>query len=163
MIAVATIVAGLALASCSSGVSSGSGSTAPASTAGALAAYRGMWSDLVTAARTSDYQSGLLADHTTGDALTLFVQGLARDQLHDIVTRGNVLLHPIVASLSPVAAPTRATITDCVDDSRWIEYTTAGRRAKNPPGGRRATTAMLVAKGGAWKVDELKVGAVGSC
>ena len=54
-----------------------------------LAAYRTMWADLVTAAATSDYQSPLLAQHATGDALTLFVQGLARDHLHDIVTRGH--------------------------------------------------------------------------
>ena len=45
-----------------------------------LTAYRGMWDDLVTAARTSDYRSPGPADHATGDALTLFVQGLDRDQ-----------------------------------------------------------------------------------
>jgi hypothetical protein len=166
---VATTVAGLALAACGSGTSTNSGSTRPTTsgpsdpTAGALTAYRGMWSDLVTAARTSDYQSALLPDHTTGDALTLFVQGLARDQLHDIVTRGNVVLHPSVSSLSPAAHPIRATVTDCVDDSGWVEYTTAGRRAHNPKGGRRATTAMLTSDGGTWKVDQLKLGAVGSC
>jgi hypothetical protein len=169
---VATIMAGSALAACGSGASSGSGSTVPGPaatngssdpTAAVLSAYRGMWSDLVTAARTSDYQSALLADHTTGDALTLFVQGLARDQLHDIVTRGEVALHPMVTSLSPATRPTRASVIDCIDDSRWVEYTTKGKRAKNPPGGRRATTAMLMAQGGTWKVDQLKVGAVGSC
>ena len=63
---------------------------------GPLAAYRAMWADLVTAARTSNFQSPRLSQHATGQALTLFVQGLARDQLHGIVTRGEPLLHPVV-------------------------------------------------------------------
>lgn len=128
-----------------------------------LSAYRGMWADLVAAARTSDFQSPRLADHASGTALTLFVRGLARDQLHDIVTRGAPTLHPSVTSLVPSADPTRATVTDCFDDAAWVEYTTAGARAKNPPGGPRRTTATLVRKGGVWKVNEITVGKVGTC
>jgi hypothetical protein len=122
-----------------------------------------MWADLVTAAETSDYQSPLLSRHATGAALTLLVQGLARDQLHGIVTRGVTVHHPAVTSLSPAGYPTHATVTDCFDDSHWIEYTTAGNRAKNTPGGRRATTADLVRKAGTWKVNRLTVGATGTC
>ncbi len=128
-----------------------------------LTAYRRMWADLVTAARTSDFQSPLLSRYTTGEAHTLFVQGLARDQLHDIVTRGQPVLDPRVSSLTPPGDPTRATVTDCFDDTHWSEYTTSGARAKNTPGGRRATTADLVDSGGTWKVDQLEVGSVGSC
>jgi hypothetical protein len=135
---------------------------AQASTA-ALAAYRGMWGDLVSAARTSDYRSPTLGDHTTGQALTLFVQGLARDQLHGIVTDGHVTLDPVVGSTAPSADPTRVTVTDCVDDSHWVEYTTSGGRAANPAGGRRRTTAVVARRPGAWKVTQLTVGAVGSC
>jgi hypothetical protein len=166
-------VTALALASCGS---SGTGtptttaattttaadSTAAASS-GALAAYRGMWADLVAAARTSDYRSPTLDDHATGAALTLFVQGLARDQLHDIVTKGHVVLDPAVSSLSPSTDPDRATVTDCVDDSQWIEYTTTGKRADNPAGGRRHTTAVVARRAGGWKVTQLTVGSVGSC
>jgi hypothetical protein len=46
----------------------------------ALAAYRGMWSDFVVAARTSDYRSKTLGPHVTGDALAMIVQSLARDK-----------------------------------------------------------------------------------
>ena len=122
-----------------------------------------MWTDLVTAAETSDFQSPLLAHHATGEALTLLVQGLARDQLHDIVTRGVTRHHPTVTSLSPATDPTRAVVTDCFDDTRWVEYTTDGKRAKNNPGGRRATTADLVKVDGTWKVSQLTIGATGTC
>jgi hypothetical protein len=128
-----------------------------------LAAYRDMWGDLVTAAETSDFQSSLLPLHATGDALTLLTQGLARDQLHSIVTRGITSHRPRVTSLSPSVDPNWATVTDCFDDAKWIEYTTGGARAKNNPGGRRATTAELVKSSGVWKVSELTIGATGTC
>jgi len=128
-----------------------------------LAAYRDMWFDLVTAAETSDYQSPLLSQHTTGAALTLLTQGLATDQLHGIVTRGATVHHPTVTSLSPAGTPTRATITDCFDDAKWLEYNGSGGLVKNTPGGRRSTTAQLVKTEGTWKVDQLTVAGTGTC
>ena len=164
-------------AACSSGPAATAPSTtaavAPASTAVAnpaeetqavLDSYRSMWADLVTAARTSDYDSPLLRQHASGNALTLFVQGLARDNLHGIITKGEpALLDPKVTSLSPAAGPPHATVSDCVDDSKWVEFTTSGKRAKNPAGGRRATTATMSRVSGTWKTTELTVGAVGTC
>ncbi len=128
-----------------------------------LAAYRSMWSDLVTAASTSDYRSPLLAQHASGTALKLFVQGLARDQLAGIVTRGEPTLDPRITSLSPAADPMHATVSDCFDDTHWVEFTTSGKRAKNAAGGRRATTAVMVREAGTWKTTELTVGNVGTC
>lgn len=166
---------GACLAACSSDGSSvatpttglsGPASTSPDSgdpSADVLAAYRSMWADLVTAARTSDFQSSLLSQYTTGQAHTLFVQGLARDQLNGIVTRGEPVIDPRVSSLTPTNDPIRATVTDCFDDTHWLEYTTSGARAKNTPGGRRATTADLVKSRGTWKVTVLETGSVGTC
>lgn len=128
-----------------------------------LATYHDMWDDLVTAAETSDYQSPLLSQHASGAALTLLVQGLARDQLHDIVTRGVTAHSPRVTSLALANDPSRATVTDCFDDTHWIEYTTSGGLAKNKPGGRRATTADLVKKDGIWKVSQINIGGTGTC
>jgi hypothetical protein len=172
-------VAAMTLAACGGGSVRSSSTTVPTSSRAAaspattqtsaavsddvLAAYRSMWADLVTAAETSDYQSPLLSQHATGDALTLLVQGLARDQLHDIVTRGVTAHHPAVTSLSTSGDPNHATIRDCFDDTHWIEYTTAGRKAKNNPGGRRATIADLVETGGTWKVSQLTIEATGTC
>jgi hypothetical protein len=122
-----------------------------------------MWADLVSAARTSNFPSPLLPQHATGDALSLLVQGLARDQLQGIVTKGEPVLDPRLVSLAPAGDPTHATVADCFDDSHWIEYKTSGGLAKNTPGGRRATTASLKISAGVWKVTELTVGATGTC
>jgi hypothetical protein len=146
-------------------------STHPGSTTGVpvdpsgrvLSAYRAMWADLVSAARTSNFQSPRLSRHATGQALTLFVQGLARDQLHGIVTRGTPVLHPMVTSLSPERDPSRATVGDCFDDTHWLEYQTTGKLAKNAPGGRRATTAQLINTSGTWQVDQITIGKPGTC
>jgi hypothetical protein len=122
-----------------------------------------MWADLVSAARTSDFQSPRLSDHAAGQTLTLLVQGLARDQLHGIVTRGRPVLHPVVTSLSPERDPSRATVVDCFDDTHWLEYQTSGKPAKNAPGGRRSTVAQLIRTSGTWKVDQLTIGKTGTC
>lgn len=169
MLVALTACVALALAACGSGPSASSSTTTPSTTTAAspsgavIAAYRTMWGDLVIAARTSDYQSPLLSQHATGAALTLLVQGLARDQLHGIVTRGRTSHHLVIASLTPAANPTRAVVHDCFDDSGWIEYTTDGKRAKNAAGGRHDTTATLVEVGGTWKVSQLTVEPAGSC
>jgi len=128
-----------------------------------VSAYRAMWADLVSAARTSNFQSPRLSQHATGQTLTLFVQGLARDQLHGIVTRGTPVLHPMVTSLSPERDPSRATVGDCFDDTHWLEYQTTGKLAKNAPGGRRTTTAQLIKTSGTWKVDQITIGKTGTC
>ncbi len=122
-------------------------------------AYRAMWADLVSAARTSNFQSTRLPEHAAGQVLTLFVQGLARDQLHGIVTKGDPVLHPVVTSSSP----NRVTVVDCFDDTHWLEYKTSGGLAKNTPGGRHATTAELVNTSGTWKVTQLGIGKTGTC
>lgn len=116
----------------------------------------------MTAAQTSDYQSPQVAQHATGAALTLLVQGLARDQLNGIVTRGKTVHTPQVASLTPAANPTQASVTDCFDDTQWLEYTSTGALAMNTPGGRRATSADLVKKAGTWKVSQLTIQATGT-
>jgi hypothetical protein len=161
------------LTACGSGSTSASSSTQPSSTtttvgpvdpaAAVLSAYRAMWADLVTAARTSDYQSPLLSQHASESALTIFVQGLARDQLAGIVTKGQPALDPRVTSLSPSVDPTRATVADCFDDTNWVEYGVTGGLAKNAPEGRRATTADLVMKDGVWKVTQITIGKTGTC
>ncbi|HXA34230.1 MAG TPA: hypothetical protein VNV87_18405 [Acidimicrobiales bacterium] len=137
--------------------------TAASVTTRVISDYRTMWADLVAAARTSNYQSTLLPRHATGAALTLLVQGLAKDRVLGIVTKGQPVLQPSVSSLTPAANPTKASITDCFDNTHWIEYKTNGTLQKNAPGGRRSTTAKLVRIGGTWKVTELTIRATGTC
>lgn len=129
----------------------------------ALAAYRAMWSDMVIASRTSDYQSPLLPQHATGQALNLLIQGLAENQAHAIVARGQPVLNPQVTSLSPPHIPTQAIISDCFDDAHWLEYKDSGGLLNNVPGGKRATTAVVVDTDGVWKVTQLVVQSTGTC
>jgi hypothetical protein len=129
----------------------------------ALAAYQAMWANMVTAARTSDYQSPLLPEDASGNALSVLVQGLAKNQQQGIVTKGEPALHPQVTSLSPTGDPNQATISDCFDDTHWLEYRTSGGLVNNAPGGRRATTAILMKTNGTWKVTQLAVQATGTC
>jgi hypothetical protein len=132
-------------------------------TAAALSAYRGMWADMVIASQTADYQSPLLPQHASGDALSLLVHGLYVNGLNGIVTKGQPTFDPQVTSLAPATNPTQATITDCVDDAHWLEYKTSGGLVDNIPGGRHATEAIVQETGGTWKVSALAVQAVGTC
>jgi hypothetical protein len=173
--ALAVCMAGLTVAACGSGSSSSSPSTTVGRTststttpptgaaAQAVSAYRAMWADMVTASQTSDYKSPLLSEHATGSALSVLVQGLAKNQALGIVTKGKPALHPQVTSLTPATGPTQATITDCFDDTQWLEYNTTGGLADNTPGGHRSTTAILVDTDGAWTVTQLAVQATGTC
>jgi hypothetical protein len=170
----AALLLAVTLTACGSGSTSASSSTVQASStttavgpvdpaAAVLSAYRAMWADLVTAARTSAYQSPLLPQHASGNALTIFVQGLARDQLAGIVTKGQPVLDPRVTSLTPSVDPTHATLADCFDDTHWVEYKVSGGLANNAPGGLRATTAELVMKDGVWKVTQITIDKTGTC
>ncbi|MGP0028934.1 MAG: hypothetical protein ACLPVF_00325, partial [Acidimicrobiales bacterium] len=129
----------------------------------ALAAYRGMWEDMVIASRTSDYQSPLLPQHATGEALSVLVQGLAKNQEMGIVTKGEPTFHPQITSLSPTTTPIEATIADCVNDSNWLEYKSLGGLLNMTPGGRHDAMAIVVKTNQGWKVSQLAVQAVGTC
>jgi hypothetical protein len=164
----------LSAAACGTGSSSSVSSTtqrtvtpttaAPtAAAASALAAYRAMWADMVTASLTSNYQSPLLSDHASGEALSVLVQGLAKNQAQGIVAKGKPVLHPQIASLTPAGSPTQAIISDCFDDTHWLEYKSSGGLVNRNPGGHRATTAIATQTSGAWKVTQLAVQATGTC
>jgi hypothetical protein len=131
--------------------------------AAALAAYRGMWADMVVASHTSDYQSPLLSQNASGEALSVLVQGLAKNQAQGVVVKGEPVLDPSVTSLAPAGSPTQATISDCFDDTHWLDYKTSGGLVNSTPGGHRATTAIVVESGGTWKVTRLAVQATGTC
>jgi hypothetical protein len=171
---VALLAVPVTMAACSGSPSgSPSSATRPAATsttqaptgasAQALTAYRAMWSDMVAASQTSDYQSPLLSEHATGSALSVLVQGLAKNQALGIVTKGKPVLHPQVTSLTPAANPTQATITDCFDSRHWLDYKTTGGLTNNTPGGQHSTAAIVTDAGGSWKVTQLAVQAAGTC
>ena len=123
-----------------------------------------MWKDMAVAALTADYQSPQLAQHAAGDTLSVLTRGLYTNQARGIVVKGQPLTHPTVTSLKPADKPTSAAISDCFDDTNWLNYMAAtGALQNNVPGGRHQTTATVNDTGGSWKVTQLQVGGVGTC
>jgi hypothetical protein len=130
----------------------------------ALAAYRGMWEDFVTAGTTSDWRSPDLGRHATGVALTNLSRGLYADSANGLVTRGAPVLSPEVRSVEPAGAPTRVVVTDCGDSTNWLKYREDGSLATQSPGGRRLINAVVERQSdGSWKVSDYGVQELGSC
>jgi hypothetical protein len=142
-----------------------SSSSEPSASAQAINAYNGMWQDFVTAGRTSDWQSPLLGDHATGDALLQMSRGLYADHYNGLITRGVPVDHPVVKSATPAADPTTVIINDCGDSSHFVKYyANSGQLASGADGGRRLITAeALKGPQGTWKVDRFAVEDVGTC
>ena len=126
----------------------------------ALAAYRGMWADFVTAGTTSDWQSPDLGRHATGVALTNLSRGLYADSANGLVTRGAPVLSPEASSVEPA----RVVVTDCGDSTNWLKYREDGSLATAGPGGRRLINAVVERQSdGSWKVSDYGVQGIGSC
>lgn len=130
----------------------------------AVAAYNAMWADMASAARTADYQSPRLSRHADGDALSQLSRGLYANKQHGIVAKGDPVTNPTVTSVTPSMTPTGVAISDCFDDSRWLNYDASTNELQNDiPGGKHATTATVSNVDGTWKVTALAVGTVGTC
>jgi hypothetical protein len=167
------LCAALVLSGCSSGSPTVAGptttttltpTTAPnGPTEMALSAYRAMWADMVIASRTSDYKSPLLPQHASGAALSVLIRGLAKNQLAGVVTRGTPSFQPQITSLPQSSTPMQATITDCINDTHWLDYKTDGELLNKIPGGRHSATAVVLDTESGWKVTQLTVRAVGTC
>lgn len=176
-------LAALTLAACSSNPSSTPGGTtgvapssptssAPPSSASpadnarqqALAAYTGMWQQMVKASETSDWQSPALANYATGDALGVINRSLYTDHLNGVVSKGQPLTNPHVTKVDPESNPNTVMISDCGDDSNWVKYKKDGSPFTDAPGGRRSITAEVKKQAdGSWRVTRFAVEGVGSC
>jgi hypothetical protein len=129
----------------------------------AVAVYKAMWDDVVAAATTADFQSPRLADHAASQALLLLSGSLRKANQQSLVIRGKPTLSPHVTAVAPSTRPVAVSILDCVDDSRWLNYTRDGRLQNKAPGGKHRTTATVGLLGGQWLVTRLQIGEVGTC
>jgi hypothetical protein len=131
----------------------------------AVASYRGMWQDFVSAGTTSDWQSPKLGQYATGIALTNMSRSLYADHYNGLVTKGDPTYEPAVSSVDPPDNPNKIVITDCSDDSRWLKYKAAtGQPADDTPGGRHLINAIVQKQAdGSWKVSEYGVHEAGTC
>jgi hypothetical protein len=131
----------------------------------ALDAYRGMWQDFATAGTNSDWQSPLLGQHATGIALTILSRSLYADSYNGLVTRGEPILNPSVASVEPPDDPTRVIVTDCGDSTNWLKHRKdTDEVVEGNPGGRRLINAIVEKQAdGSWKVNDYGVHEIGTC
>ena len=139
-------------------------SPAQAAARAALAAYTGMWQQMQAAGVTADWKDPRLAAYASGQALRTLVTGLhnARDQ--GIVIKGTIVTHPRVVSVTPAASPDRVLVSDCLDDTHWLNYVAAtGRLQNNVPGGHHLTQAAVTGRAGRWTVSQLAVQGPGTC
>lgn len=155
-------------ASASSAPGSSSTGSVTTSAAGprelALAAYRGMWADMASAAETSDHESSLLGRHASGEALVQIKRSLYADKKAGLVTKGRPVLSPRVQTVTSNGGLARATVIDCADDSHWLKYVAAtGALQDDEPGGKHAVTAQVVGASGSWVVVRFLVRPVGTC
>jgi hypothetical protein len=131
--------------------------------ADAVVAYRGMWKAVVAAAAVPDPDAPDLRRYASGEALKLIVGNLVIDRDQGKVVKGDVVLNPSVTALRPVDRPTEATITDCVNDTNWLEYKKSGGLWNNEPGGKHHNTATVTLTDGVWKVSSFTLEKKGTC
>lgn len=138
--------------------------SADAEAATALDAYRGMWKAYIEALRIPDPDYPDLARYAQGNALEVFVNGLESAVEQGLVGEGDVVLDPHEVEVQPVSAPGIVEIEDCVDTSQSHLVKQDGSPYEDTPGGRRFARATAVQiEGGAWKVSEFGLFAVGTC
>jgi hypothetical protein len=126
----------------------------------AVAAYRGMWMEMQRAGATADWQDPHLAAYASGAALRTLFSGLYSAAGQGVVIKGTIGVNPQVDSV----AAARVLVTDCVDDTHWLNYVAAtGKLQNSAPGGRHLTEAVVTGAGGRWTVSQLAVRQAGTC
>lgn len=131
----------------------------------AIEVYLGMWHNMATAARTSNWRSPLLSEFATGEALKTIANGLYTDYQNGLITLGTPKNSPTVSQIEPVDEPHTVWVDDCGDSTRWLKYDAdTGAPANDGPGGRRAISAVVTKQaGGEWRVSDFAVQEVGTC
>lgn len=140
-------------------------SPAEAAAQNATTAYLAMWDDVAAVAATSDWQSSRLADHTTGDALSVLSRQMYADHANRLITKGHPVGVPVVQSVDSQSAPKTVMIRDCSDASGWLKYRTdTGKPADSEPGGKHLINAEVkLGIDGSWRVTRFAVAGTGSC
>ncbi|NUR30050.1 MAG: hypothetical protein HOV83_30075 [Catenulispora sp.] len=129
----------------------------------AIDSYLGFQNAFEAAGVAGDPAYPDLAKYGTGKALALYTNGLTADKAEGLLSRGHGIFRPNVASLSPPAAPTKASVQDCMDTSKTERYKADGSPFKDSPGGLRLVLADVERINGEWKVTSIAIREVGSC
>ncbi|AHH98553.1 hypothetical protein KALB_5191 [Kutzneria albida DSM 43870] len=123
-----------------------------------------MWAAFVTAGKTSNWQDPQLSHFATSVALTTLTRSLFADHDAGLVTVGEPVLNPHVASVDPPNGPKKVVITDCGDSAHWLRHRADNGQLADTPGGRRLINAVVEKQpDGAWRVSDFGVHNVGTC
>ncbi|MBN1173104.1 MAG: hypothetical protein JXA67_13095 [Micromonosporaceae bacterium] len=122
-----------------------------------------MWTAFVEAGKTSNPDAPAIRTYASDQALKLIVSALATNQHQGKIIKGDLIIDPRVTSVRPESDPTEVSILDCVNDERWLEYTTSGELWDDNPGGRHRTTATAKRTDGTWKVSAFTLEEAGTC
>lgn len=129
-----------------------------------IEAYQGMWADVVSAARTADYRSPLLAAHTIDPATGQLRRTLLTFDRMGWVAKGTVVTHPEVLSASPGSDHVHAQVMDCLDETHWLTYYAgSGKLTDDKPGQRHQIAALMRHTTDGWTVESFTVAPGGSC
>ncbi|MDX3192909.1 hypothetical protein PV458_31265 [Streptomyces sp. MN03-5084-2B] len=116
-------------------------------------------------ATTSDWRSPRLAEHATGDALSVLSRQLYADHYNGLISKGAPSNSPVAQSVDSPYEPKTVVITDCSDASSWLKYRADnGKPADSDPGGKHLIRAEVkLAVDGSWRVTRFAVESTGSC
>ena len=128
-----------------------------------MAAYRGMWDAFVAAGKVSDPDAPDVRKYASDQALRLIVNALYTNKVQKKVIRGDLKINPKATALKPTNNPTEATISDCVNDEKWLVYKASGALVNDVPGGRHSTTATVKRTTDGWKVSSFILKEAGTC
>jgi hypothetical protein len=122
-----------------------------------------MWSAFAEAATTSNPDAPDVRQFASHDALKLITNALYVNRFNGKVTLGVVALDPKTTAATPEGNPTQVTVTDCVNDEKWLEYWAAGGLVDDTPGGKHDTTATVVKTEDGWRVSAFTLRGAGTC
>ncbi|MGH4029357.1 hypothetical protein ACQB60_10525 [Actinomycetota bacterium Odt1-20B] len=114
---------------------------------------------MVAVSRDSDPKDPRLDDHAGEGALGLLRHTVQANKKQGVVVQGKPSFEPTVTKRTV----NEVVILDCVDDSRWLQYTKDGALKNNVPGGHHRVDATVRHQHGRWVVEKLYVDEVGTC
>jgi hypothetical protein len=117
-----------------------------------------------SAGRSANPDDPELSRYASGGALTTLQDGLRAYAAKGQVLKGDdPMMDPHVTQLSPPGQPTTATITDCLDDTRFLVYDRSGEPVNDEPGGPRHAEGTVSKTAGGWLVASFGVQEPGTC
>lgn len=152
-------------------VSTGAASTLPADSdarekTAVLAAYDGMTTEQAKAYRQASEKGTVLERYATLDALGQIRNDLARLKKSGAIVRGGIGHHAQVTALDMTAKTPKASLSDCIDLSKYETYDTKAKKVIPLPTAqplRYLATATAERWDGRWMVTDINTQGGGSC